>query len=68
MLYHSKADEELGYLKENLKHLTMGILYMTTDEVLRHYQCHNAGVSGWFSRLLCRVAQAIACYHENHED
>ena len=45
MLYHSKADEELGYLKENLEVLTMGIPNMTTNEVPRNYQRHSAGVS-----------------------
>ena len=68
MLYHSEADEELRDLKENLQHLTVGIPDMTTDDIPRHYQCHTTCVSGWFSRLLRRVAQAIACYHEHHED
>ena len=68
MLYRSEADEELRYLEENLQRLTVGILDMTTDEVPRCYQRHTAGVSGRFSRILCRVAQAIACYHEHHED
>ena len=68
ILYHSEVDEDLRYLEENLQCLTMGIPDMTTDEVPRHYQCHTIGVFGQFSRLLCRVAQAIACYHEHHEE
>ena len=68
MLYHFKADEELEYIKENLQHLMVDIPDMTTDEVPRRYQHHTAGFSGLFSRLLRRVAQAIACYHEHHED
>ena len=68
MLYRSEADEELGDLEENLQHLTVGISDMTTDDVPRCYLCHTVGVSGRFSRLLRRVAQAIACYHEHHED
>ena len=68
MVYRSKADEELEYLKEKLHRWTMGIPDMTTDEVPRHYQCHTTGVSGQFSRLLYRVAQAIMCYHEHHKD
>ena len=68
MVYRSKVDEELRDIEENLEHLTMGIPDMTTDEVPRHYQCHTIGVFGQFSRLLCRVAQAIACFHEHHED
>ena len=68
MVYHSKAKEELEYLEENLQHLTLGIPDMTTDEVPRHYQRHTISVLGWFSSLLRRVAQAIACYHDHHED
>ena len=68
MLYHSEVDEELKDLKENLQHLTVGIPDMTTDEVPTCYQCHTVGVSGQFSRLLRRVAQAITCYHDYHED
>ena len=68
MLYYYEADEELRDLKENLQHLTVGIPVMTTDEVPRRCQCHTVGVSGWSSRRLRRVAQAIACYHEHHED
>ena len=62
MVYHSEADEELIYIEENLQHLTIGIPDMTNDEVPRNYQHHTVGVSGQFSRLLRRVAQAIACY------
>ena len=68
MLYYYEADEELRDLKENLQRLTVGIPDMNTDEVPRCYQHHTAGVSRWFFRLLRRVAQAIACYHEHHED
>ena len=68
MIYHSEADEELGDLEENLQRLTVGIPNMTNNEVPRNYQCHTAGVFGRFSRLLRRVAQAIACYHKHHED
>ena len=65
MSYHSEDKEELGDLEENLQHLTVGIPDMTTNEVPRHYQCHTTGVSGQFSRLLRRLAQANACYHEH---
>ena len=68
MVYRSIAEEELEDIEENIPHLTVGILDMTTDEVPRRYQRHTTGVSGQFSRLLHRVAQAIACYHEHHED
>ena len=68
MAYHSEAKEELGYLEEKLQRLTMGIPDMTTDEVPRRYQRHTTGVFGWFLGILQRVAQAIACYHEHHED
>ena len=68
MVYCSEADEELGDIEENLQRFTMSIPDMTTDKVPRHYQCHTTGVSGWFSRILHRVAQAIVCYHEQHQD
>ena len=54
--YRSEADEELGYLEENSQCLTIGIIDVTTDDLPRCYQCHTAGVSGRFSRLLHRVA------------
>ena len=63
MVYCSEAEEELGDIEENLQQLTMDILDMITNEVPMRYQCHTTGVSGRFSRLLCRVAQAITCYH-----
>ena len=66
--YRSEADEDLGDLEENLQRLTVGIPYVTTDELPRRYQFHTIGVFGWFSRLLRRVAQAIIHYHEHHQD
>ena len=68
IIYHSKVDKELGYLKESLQCLTIGIPDMTIDDLPRRYQHHTAGVSKQFSKLLRRVAQDIACYHEQHED
>ena len=68
MVYHSEAKEELGDLEENLQHLTVGIPDVATDKVPKCYQRHTVGVSERFSRLLCRVAQAIACYDARQED
>ena len=68
MVYHSEADEDLGDLEENLQRLTVGIPDVITDDLPRHYQCHTIGVYGQFAMLLHRVPQAIACYHEQHED
>ena len=65
MAYLSKAKEELRDLEENLQQLTVDILDITIDEVPRNYQRHTIGVSRWFSILLRRVSQAIACYHEH---
>ena len=62
MVYCSKVEEELGYVEENLQHLTVVIPDVTIDRVPRRYQRHTVGVSKRFSRLLHRVAQAIACY------
>ena len=68
MVYRSKAEKEIEDIEDNLHHLTVGIPDMTTDEVPRRYQRHTTGVSERFSRLLHRVAQSIACYHEHRED
>ena len=54
--YRSDAEEDLGYLEENLQRLTVGILDVTTNDLHRRYQCQKEGVFGRFSRLLCRVA------------
>ena len=67
MVYHSKVEEELGYVEENLQHLTMGIPDVATDRVPRCYQRHNMGVSEQFVRIIHRVAQSIACYHAQQE-
>ena len=37
MLYHFEAEEELGYLEENIQHLIVGIPDVATDMVPRHY-------------------------------
>ena len=37
MVYHSKAEEELGDLEENLQHLTVGIPDVAIDMVPRRY-------------------------------
>ena len=68
MVYHSKAEEDLGDVEENLQCFTVGIPDIATDRVPRCYQHHTMGVSEWFSRLLHRVAQAIACYDAQQED
>ena len=65
-VHRSEENEDLGYLEEDLNRLTVGILDVTTDDLPRRYQRHTVGVSGWFSRLLHRVAQDIICYHEHH--
>ena len=67
MVYHFEAKEELGDVEENLQHLTVGISDVATDRVPRHYQRHTVGVSKWFSRLLFKVSQAIACYDAQQE-
>ena len=68
MVYHSEAEEELRYIEENLQRLTVGILDVSTDDLPRRYQSQTAGVLGRFAKLLCRVAQVVMCYHEDHHD
>ena len=67
MVYQPEVDEELRYLEKNLQRLTVAIPDMTTDEVPKCYQRHTTCISRRFSRLLRRVAQAIACYHEKQQ-
>ena len=68
MAYRSKEDDELGDMNENLQRFSVGIPDVTTDDLPKHYQCHTTGVLGQFARLLCRVAQVVMCYHEQHHD
>ena len=68
MVYLFEAEEELGDMEENIQHLTVGIPDVATDKVPRRYQRHTVGVSEWFSRILHRVSQAIACYDIQHEE
>ena len=56
MVYHSKVEEELGYVEENLQHLVMGILDVATNKVPRRYQRHTMGDFERVSRILHRVA------------
>jgi hypothetical protein len=53
-------------IEQNLEGLTMNIPDASIDNIMRHYQRHTMGVSASISRLLRRVAWAIACYGEQH--
>ena len=53
-------------VEQNLEGLTADIPDMTLEEVPRRDQRHTVGVSTSMSRLLCRVARAVVCYHERH--
>ena len=61
-----QGDDITGELEENLERLTLDILYADIDDLPTRYQRSTVGVLGRFSRLLCRVAQAVMCYHEHH--
>ena len=50
-------------LEENLERLTLDIPDTYIDDLPLRYQRPTAGVPGRFSRLLCRVAWAVMCYH-----
>ena len=58
--------EDYKAVEHNLEGLTTDIPDMAIGEIPRHYQCHTIGVSESISRLLCRVARAVVCYHECH--
>jgi hypothetical protein len=51
-------------VEHNQEGLTAYIPNISIDEILRHYQCHTVGIYGSLSRLLCRVAREVVCYHE----
>jgi hypothetical protein len=53
-------------VEQNLEGLTADIPDMTLAEVPRRDQRHTVGVSTYMSRLLCRVARVVMCYHEHH--
>jgi hypothetical protein len=58
--------EDYQVVEQNLEGLTADIPDMTLEEVPQHDQRHTVGVSTAMSRLLCRVARAVVCYHEHH--
>jgi hypothetical protein len=53
-------------VEQNLEGLAADIPDMTLEEVPRRDQHHTIGVSTSMSRLLCRVAREVVCYHERH--
>ena len=55
-----------GELEEKLDRLTLDIPDADIDDLPTRYQSSTARVPGRFSRLLCRVARAVMCYHEHH--
>ena len=59
-------DDVMGELEENLERLTLDIPDVSIDDLPLRYQRSTTGVPSRFSRLLCRVARAIMCYHEHH--
>ena len=66
VVHHSKEDEDLRDIEENLQCLTVGIPDVSTYDLPRRYHHHTVRVSGQFARLLHRAAQAVMCYHEHH--
>jgi hypothetical protein len=60
------AAKDLKEIEHNLEGLTIDIPDITVDDLPRHYQRHNVGVSSSIGRLLRRVEQESVCYHEQH--
>jgi hypothetical protein len=58
--------EDLEEIEHNLEGLAMDIPDITIHELSRLYQSHIFGISASISRLLCRVAWVIVCYHEKY--
>ena len=61
-----QGDDVTRELEENLERLTLDIPDTSIDDLPLRYQRPTVGVLGRFSRLLCRVAWAVMCYHEHH--
>ena len=61
-----RGDDISEELEENLERLTLDILDAAIDDLQIRYQRSTTGVLGRFSRLLCRVARAVMCYHKHH--
>ena len=62
-----QVDDITGELEENLERLTLDIPDADIDDLPTRYQRSMLGVPGRLSRLLCRVARAVMCYHEHHK-
>ena len=62
----SQGDDVSEELEEHLERLTLDIPNASIDDLPLRYQRPTMGVPGRFSRLLCRVAQAMMCSHEHH--
>ena len=61
-----QGDDITGEVEENLERLTLDILDADIDDLSTRYHRSTVGVPSRFSRLLCRVALAVMCYHEHH--
>ena len=61
-----QGDNITGELEENLERLNLDIPDADIDDLSMRYHRSTVGVSGRFSRLLHRVAQAVMCYHKHH--
>ena len=61
-----QGDDVTREIEENLERLTLDIPDASIDDLPLRYQRPTVGVLGRFSRLLCRVAWAVMCYHEHH--
>ena len=61
-----QGDDITGELEENLERFTLDIPDASIDDLPLRYQRPTVGVLGRFSRLLCRVAREVMCYHEHH--
>ena len=60
-----QGDDVIGELEENLERLTLDIPDASIYDLPLRYQRPTVRVLGRFSRMLCRVAQEVMCYHEH---
>ena len=64
----SEHGDPLDLVEEDLIQLMVMILYTRDEDIPIYMHRHTGGGGSHFTRLLCKVAQVIACYSEHHHD
>ena len=59
---------DLDHVEEDLIYLTVPIPYIRDEDIPICMRRHIGSGGGRFTRLLRKVARAVACYSEHHHD